>query len=172
MAIPTFGLFAVFVTKIGTVEVDVSPNQSHRFPTKITDNPVEDGSVFADHVVLLPVTLEIEGRITDASVTLSDAITGRGTAKDAWRELVRLQQQREPFDVVTGLELYQNMLIEELIALRTATDGQSVRFVAVLREVQIVGRNTPTNRQRVAESVRHTALPFRALGIIAKVLIS
>lgn len=162
-----FGLFAVFVTKIGTVSIDVSPNQSHRFPTRITENPVEDGSVMSDHVVLLPLTVEIEGRITDASTTLSEGFRAEGTAKDGWRELVRLQKQREPFQVVTGLETYENMLLEEVIAMRTPEDGQSVKFAAILREVQIVGRNTPTNRDLVAAEVRHTALGVTDLGFVA-----
>lgn len=167
MALPNFGILAVIVTKIGTVEIDVSPNQNHRYPSRVTENPVEDGTVFSDHQVLMPVMLEIEGRVTDASVSLVNTVRGKGTAKDAFRELVNLQKRREPIDVVTGLAVYQNMMIEELNVVRTASDGQSVRFVATLREIQVIGRNIGTNRDRVADSVRHTALPVNNVGFVA-----
>lgn len=165
---------AVFVTKsntkIGTVPLDVAISQRHLFPTKITDNPVEDGTVYADHVVLLPTVLEIDGRVTDASVSLVDTFTGKFGVQDAYRELIRMQRAKEPFDVVTGLNVYQNMLLQELDIVRSPLDGRSLRFTATLREILIVGKDVPTNRDLVAQDVRHTALPIANNGLVSKVL--
>jgi hypothetical protein len=169
MPLPNFGIRAVVVTAIGAVAMDVSQYQTHKFPSRITEHPVEDGSVIADHVTLLPTVLEIDGRVSDASVALSDTISGKGTAQDAFRELVRLQRDREPFTVVTGLAVYQNMLIETLEVPRDSSDGQSIRFSMVIRELQIVGRTRVANRDVVADDVRHTALSPNLIGLVAKV---
>jgi hypothetical protein len=169
MELPLIINQAVILTKIGAVPLDVSISQIHRFPSVITKNPVEDGTTFADHVVLLPVTLEIDGRVTDAPISIRDVITGKFNAQDAYRELVRMQKAREPFTVVTGLNVYQNMLIEDLSIPRTASDGKSMRFTILLQEIQIVGRDVPTNRDLVAEDVQHTALPVTNNGLVSRI---
>lgn len=170
MAINTFGAFAVLVTKIGTVAVDVSPSQNHVFPSKITENPVEDGTIFSDHVILLPIQVDIEGRVSDASLTIANAISGAFTGKlsaaEAFNELVKLQLDKEPFVVVTGLKVYQNMMLENLSVPRSSTDGKSVHFNATLKEVQVIGLNTPTNRELIALDVRHSALPIKSGGFV------
>lgn len=157
------GAVVIVGTRIGHITVDCTPEQTHRFPSRITENPVEDGSVYTDHVVLLPAVVEIIGRISNASIfpTLSQY-----TYHDAFQELVRLQSERTPFVVVTGLNVYQNMLIEDITIPRNANDGQSMRFTAVLREVQIVGRDVLTNRELVSEDVRPTALSYVNNGLV------
>lgn len=159
----------IIVTKIGTVKVDVSINQNHNFPSRITENPVEDGSTFSDHQVLLPVVLEIEGRVTDAAISLFESLTGKSDSREAYLNLVALQRSKQTFDVVTGLNVYKNMLLEEISFPRSASDGRSLRFTAVLRELLIIGKETKTNRDLVSENVRHTALPTLARGIVSLV---
>ena len=111
MALPSFLGQGLILTRIGAVPLDVSISQVHRFPSFITKNPVEDGTTYTDHVVLLPVTLEIDGRVSDAPISISEALTGKFNTQDAYRELVRMQRAREPFTVVTGLNVYENMMI-------------------------------------------------------------
>jgi hypothetical protein len=168
--LPNFGITAVLVTQIGAVAIDVSISQTHRFPSRITENPVEDGTVFADHVVLLPAILEIDGRVTDAPISIANVLIGKPGAQDAYNELVRMQKAREPFEVVTGLNVYRNMLLEDLSIPRTAQDGKSIRFTAVMREILIIGKDVPTNRDMVAENVRHTALPVTNNGMVSRIL--
>jgi hypothetical protein len=165
-------IFSVILTEIGTVTLDVSINQNHVFPSRITQNPVEDGSVYADHVVLLPMILEIEGRVSDAPTTYSGFVdkATKGSIQ-AYQALVKLQRDRLPFTVVTGISTYQNMLLEELSIPRTSNDGQSIRFNAILREIQIIGKKTQTNRDLVADNVKHTAVPIQSNGVISRITV-
>lgn len=163
-----FGIVATIVTQIDTIQVDCSLFQLHDFDSHITDNPVEDGTLFADHVVLLPTVIEIEGRISNASASIINTIRGKMTAKEAHREFVRLQRDRQPFTVVTGLQTYQNMLLQRYSVPRAPLDGESIRFVATLREVMIIGSDRPTNRDLVGVDVQHTALPIVNGGFITK----
>jgi hypothetical protein len=164
------GQQAVFITKIGEIPLDVSISQVHRFPSRITENPVEDGTLYSDHVVMLPVILEIEGRISDAPTSVYGIFTKTIKSQEAYQKLLSLQSNREPFEVVTGLNVYKNMLLEELQIPRTASDGQSIRFTAILREIQVIGKDVKTNREQVAIEVRHTALPIQNLGLITRIL--
>ena len=61
----SFGLPTAVLSSIGGVEIDAVLSEDHRYDALITENPVEDGSVITDHVVNLPVVLEMECRLTD-----------------------------------------------------------------------------------------------------------
>jgi hypothetical protein len=176
MPLPTFGVTALIVTTINAgntvIPIDVTPSQEHRFPSRITENPVDNGTVYSDHQVILPKHLTIEGRVSDSSVSLVNTFIGKMKAKDAFDALVKIQLDRIPFDVHTSLHVYSNMLLEDLLFPRAAKDGRSIRFVAVMREVQIVGSDAKTNSERIAESVRYTALPIKNNGLISKILSS
>lgn len=53
------------VTSIGTVVVDASVNEVHSLPATVTEHPVEQGADVTDHVRLQPLSLTIQGLITN-----------------------------------------------------------------------------------------------------------
>lgn len=167
MALNVEGFPTFVLAKIGTIEIDAVIRERHQYDSEITENPVEDGTIFSDHVVLLPVSYEMQGRVTDASLSLLD-LRLAGRADDAFRELVTLQRSREPFDVVTGINTYSNMLFQSIGFPRESSDGRSIRFEAVMREILIVGDQAATNRDRIAADVQHSALPFDSKGVVPK----
>lgn len=170
MPLTLLGFHSITRVQIGNVELDVALSEEHRFPASLTENPVEDGTVFTDHVVLQPVVLEIEGRISDATQNLA-SFRGLGTSSSAFKALVILQKSRQPFRVVTKIATYENMMFEELSVPRVALDGRSIRFNATLKEILVVGEDAETNRDRIADNVKHTALASRSNGITTKVLL-
>lgn len=170
MSFSILGFPEIHLVQIGPVTVDASLSEEHRFPATLTENPVEDGTVFTDHVVLQPTVLELECRISDATQNIGN-FRGPGTASDAFKALVNLQRSRETFIVSTGLNVYQNMMFEELSVPRVALDGHSIRFHASLREILVVGDDAATNRDRIADEVKHTALSVRSNGIVMKVAV-
>lgn len=91
-----------------------------------------------------------------------------GLSKTKFKLLVALQTTREPFEVVTGLDIYTNMVFESLSARRAPEDGKSLRFTATLREVRIIGSNTVTNRERIVEELWATALSPEERGVVGK----
>jgi len=156
------------ITEIGDIEIDVTLDEEHRFDSMITENPVEDGTVTNDHVVLKPVVLNISGRVTDASLVILGVPKING-AKEAYGELVTLQLQRTPFIVSTGIKVYKNMLLESISFPRDGRDGKSIRFSAVLRELFIIGKNVTDNRTSIQEDVLHSAGKIIDRGVVSKV---
>lgn len=163
-----FGDPYVVLTKLGEITIDVTLNEDHEYDTFVTDNPIEDGTIFSDNVILLPTVLNITGRVTDAAITFL-GIPKLSKAIDAFRELVALQTTKTPISVSTAMHLYENMYMKNIKFLRTSADGQSIRFAAVIREIQIVGNNAETNRERIAKDVQHTALASLDRGFVNKV---
>ena len=195
-----FGLPTVNLSILGVVQVDAVITERHRFENLVTEHPVEDGSPRTDHIVNLPVKLEMDGRITDtpsdlglslvsgaagligsqigldpAAVALGSSLINAklpGRAKSAYQELVSLYQRRTVFDVVTGLNVYQNMTFVSLIFPRARQDGRSVRFEAILQELIVVGTDPSSNAERIANEVENTAVEPLDVGFQALELLS
>jgi len=55
----------VISRSIGTVRLDQTIRESHDSTLRVTDNPVESGAVIADHAVLEPRKLMVQGKMVD-----------------------------------------------------------------------------------------------------------
>lgn len=110
---------------IGAVKVSVVIKEGLRHKLGITKLPIEDGSKITDHAYLEPKEVSLEFADSNAAATFAS--------------LVRLQESRVPFSLVTGLYVYRNMLIEELEAERDAVYSKILKGTARLAEIIIVG---------------------------------
>lgn len=111
---------------IGGVFVDVVISEEHESEMEIAEHPVEKGAKISDHAWRLP-----------AKVTLELAIAGE-RAVASFQQLLDVQAAAEPFSLVTGLKVYQNMLIKRLSATRDKENARVLKFEAELQEVIIV----------------------------------
>ena len=153
------GIFSILFGKsrasIGSITIDASISEDHVSTAELTENPVEDGGDITDHVRIKPLELTIEGVISDTPVTFSviNNISGiintvtsifgnTSRSVDAYNELIKLQQSRDPFKVVTGLKVYENMILTELSIPRTAQTGNAIHFSATMRQIQIAKSET------------------------------
>lgn len=192
-----YGLPTTILSRVGVVDVDAVLTEKHRFDNLVTQHPIEDGSPVTDHIVNLPVTLDMEGRITDTPLSIlasigsgatgligSDlgvdpAVLAAGTAvlgaslpgraKLAYQELVALYVSRETFTVISGINEYLNMTFESLEFPRAAQDGRSLRFRASLRELIIVGVDRQSNAALVALELQNTAVETNNRGTVPNI---
>ena len=88
-----------------------------------------------DHAVVQPRTLKLVGWVSD--LLAPEGRRGNPSrGSDAWFQLNRLVESREPFLVVTLLAFYPSMLITSLKAPVDRTTGRALRFEMELEEVQ------------------------------------
>ena len=110
-------------------------SEEHAVRISKTSYPVETGGSLVDHAVIQPRTLKLVGWVSDLL-----APEGRrgspSRGSDAWLQLNRLVESREPFLVVTLLAFYPSMLITSLKAPVDRTTGRALRFEMELEEVQ------------------------------------
>ena len=144
-------LFGQDKATIGMIQIDATVQETHVTTAEVTENPVEDGASVVDHVQLRPVEITIEGVISDTPLGLpilqNIVAVGRTVATifgkqrrsvDAYNALLKLQKERKPFTVTTGLKVYPNMILTELSVPRTSQTSRAIHFTAVMREVVIV----------------------------------
>ena len=141
--------------QIGVMTLDISIKETHTRKATVTENEVEDGSIVTDHVNINPEKLTIDGEISEfpiglggvagvTAVGLQRKILGseglvsgiRKKPEDAYQYLVDVFDAGEPIEVITGLQAYEDMVIEELSVPRSSKDGKSLLFSAKLKRVK------------------------------------
>lgn len=116
---------------IGTIIPNVTIEEQHRDDVTITDHPVERGATISDHAFMRPAVIEMR-------CAWSDTAGGEGSVQQVYQELLALEEEREPFDVVTGKRMYSNMLISSLAVTTDAHSETALMVTAQIREVIIV----------------------------------
>jgi hypothetical protein len=149
---------------IAQIEVDVAVAETHETNCDITENPVEAGANVSDHVFFKPVMLTVEGLVSDTPVKFLAGLTSLfddNRSRKTYEELLALQEDREPVDVITGLKQYNNMILKTLTVPRSADTGRALRFTAVFQEVRIV--------ESATISIQVSASSFQSKSSLGKV---
>ena len=109
---------------IGFVPVDVILKEGHSSSLGITELPIETGAKITDHSYVEPKRLELEFASRFAALT--------------YMALVRFQETRIPFVILSGLQIYRSMLIKDLRAERDQQTSCILKGSALLQEVILV----------------------------------
>lgn len=172
-------------TQIGTVTIDASVTENHTTTSTPTRNPVEEGIEVTDHVSLEPAKLSIQGVISDTPLNFdiigniasgdlksltknltsgfSDTLGGTSRSTEQYQALLALQRSRQPFKVITGIKVYENMILTSLSVDRTATTGKSIHFSADMEEIRIV-KSQNAGPQNLGKSVKDLGAKTKNLG--------
>ena len=118
--------------KIGSVELDVTMREDHRYSSRVTNYPVEEGSTLSDHIINEPAEITLEGIVTDSPLSI---LSFFNRSVDAFNQFVEIHEKRELVTVVTGLKIYPNMAITSLNVPRDLRTGQSLKFTIELQNV-------------------------------------
>lgn len=159
-------------TNIGSFFFDAFIRIDHSSKLKITEHPVESGSVVADHAYMEPRELTFEIGMSDVMTSLVPGQFSGGWSRSvtAYETLLRLQQTRTPLFVHTRLGSYQNMLIAAISVPDDKNTLYGLKCSVTLRELivtetQIVPvsaspqiTNSSANGQVVPQSVNESIL--------------
>lgn len=133
---------------ISLIIPDVVLKESHTDELAITSHPIERpkeslvGAV-SDHAYRKPSEVIMEvgfaggGSLLDASTldTRQIGVSAGVSPKETYEALIKLQRDRQPFDVTTGKRSYQNMLIRSL---QVTTDNASENVLMAVITLQEV----------------------------------
>ncbi len=132
----------------------------------ITEHPIEDGGLIADHVRSAPVQVTITGLVTNSPVVMlgyavlpSFDATRRQTAYEALRAL---EQMREAVQIETELRVFPDMVMSDLRVPRNRQNFDALEFTATFRHVQKVGLQTVALKDE--EQVKALATPATDVG--------
>jgi len=135
---------------IGGFVIDAFLVETYNFANRLTNLTVEEGDNISDHVVEEPDTIDIEAFIgqtkfetnsetpdTDLSkVEIPDNPKSR--IQQAYHELLRMKRERQPVDVVTGLDTFTDMIITSLNISRDVETGSDLPFSMSFQKIKTV----------------------------------
>lgn len=141
----------------GGVEVTGIIRHRIRRSAKISEHPIENGSVLADHRQREPVVIELEqciisdvlqvdvtsqvGFVGDANPEVDDS--GQSMrARQAFLALLDFDARNLPFEFVSGTEMFADMLFESIVQSKEAANGGAYVFDATLRQAQFGATRT------------------------------
>lgn len=129
------------IRSMGGLVFDAVFEETHEAELEVTDNPVETGVVVSDHAFMKPLKVTLSAGVTDTPLVVgtddpfaSDA----GRSRRAYELLTELQKKAEPFDLQTGLKLYENMVCTSVRTSQDKDSSGALLFTAELREVIVV----------------------------------
>jgi hypothetical protein len=132
--------------RLGTIEIDVTIEETYTDELQITEHPVQAGASITDHSFKKPSGVVIRcgwSNSSDAAEAGSTQRSFRGglTKSDyvsgVYSQLLALQQSREPFLIITALRKYNNMLITALNVTRDKMTANILMVTATCREILI-----------------------------------
>lgn len=151
------GQFAMIELEDGTARllIDVTLSEEHTFESDITDYPVESGGTISDNIRPKPITVTIEGLVTNTP--LDPMRTQRGdedqaakSAQTAFAYLMGVYTKRDTVTLRTSLGTFKKMGLASLTVPRSKEIGDALRFNARFQQIMVV-----TNA-RVRTATRNT----------------
>ena len=126
-------------TNIGGYFFDGFITVTHNKQLEITQNPVETGASIVDHAYVKPATVTMKIIVSDVHASLVEGqfSDSWSRAVSAWNVLKQLQEDRIPVSVLTKLDLYENMLIQNLQATDEANTYTTLSADVTLQEIPI-----------------------------------
>lgn len=125
---------------IGGITIDAYIQEGHRKAANVTNYPIENGSFIADHVIQRPDVISIQGLVSKS--VLGTSALSNSRILDTYEILTFLKELGLPITIVTGLKVYEDMVITNLDVNRTARNGQSLPFSLTAQKITIVQSQT------------------------------
>lgn len=155
------------IRSMGGLVFDAVFEETHEADLEVTDNPVETGVVVSDHAFMKPLRVKISAGVSDtplAVVTDDPFASDAGRSRRAFELLTELQKRAEPFDLQTGLKLYENIVCTSIRTSQDKDSSGALLFTAELREVIIVYTQVVTYPPRKPGATKRQAGPKKDKG--------
>lgn len=134
--------------RIESVVVDAILSETTSYKNTVTDEPVETGEDISDNIVLMPYTVSIKGIITDTPYSeplnlLQIAFnSGESRSKSSYEALLELRNNKTVFNVVSGFDIYTDMVFTEFTINRDSLSGKAIDFTGEFKHISKVSPQT------------------------------
>lgn len=137
--------------RLGSIRAQVTIEEQHTDELVITQHPVEQGASISDHAYKQPAMVTVRcGWSNSGLQSLGSIVTSAYSAiadggelklnyiKGVYEKLLKLQESRIPFDIMTGKRSYKNMLFSSLSNTTDQTTENTLMITAVCQQVILV----------------------------------
>lgn len=150
MLLQLFSSFLGVNKSIQDLEIDIVSSEVIELPSETTDNPIESGSEITDHIINRPVILRMVCQIGG-----SNLMNWTDRKIEGYEALKKLRDDKQPVTVVSGLETFSNMLINNISIDRNLQNASVLQFQIEFKQAKIVS----SQRVDVSNNVSATKEP-------------
>lgn len=150
MLLQLFSSFFGVNKSIQDLEIDIVSSEVIELPSETTDNPIESGSEVTDHIINKPILLRMVCQIGGSNLT-----NWTDRKIEGYEALKRLRDDKQPVTVVSGLETFSNMLINNISIDRNLQNASVLQFQIEFKQAKIVS----SQRVDVSNNISATKEP-------------
>lgn len=172
---PAFGSVDQALSAPAFIIFDATLSEVHSARSRISDFPIENGSDISDNVQKLPRRYSMEGMVTNNPVgifapfssgvgSVTELFGGVSRKQNAFDQVFRIWDLKQKVDIVTGMTIYRDMLIDSVDAPRDRNTGDSTRFRINFKQITTVETRVLLPGQ--IAGIPDAALPVLSLGLV------
>lgn len=150
MLLQLFSSFVGVTKQIQDLEIDIVSSEVIELPSETTDNPIESGSEVTDHIINKPILLRMVCQIGGSNLT-----NWTDRKIEGYEALKKLRDDKQPVTVVSGLETFSNMLINNISIDRNLQNASVLQFQIEFKQAKIVS----SQRVDVSNNISATKEP-------------
>ena len=150
MLLQLFSSFFGVNKAIQDLQIDIVSSEVIELPSETTDNPIESGSEITDHIINRPILLRMVCQIGGSNLT-----NWTDRKIEGYEALKRLRDDKQPVTVVSGLETFSNMLINNITIDRNLQNASVLQFQIEFKQAKIVS----SQRVDVSNNISATKEP-------------
>ena len=150
MLLQLFSSFLGVTKQIQDLQIDIVSSEVIELPSETTDNPIESGSEVTDHIINKPIMLRMICQIGGSTL-----LNFADRKLEGYEALKKLRDDRQPVTVVSGLETFSNMLINNISIDRNLQNASVLQFQIEFKQAKIVS----SQRVDVSNNVSATKEP-------------
>lgn len=150
MLLQLFSSFLGVTKQIQDLQIDIVSSEVIELPSETTDNPIESGSEVTDHIINRPIMLRMVCQIGGSTL-----LNFTDRKLEGYEALKKLRDDKQPVTVVSGLETFSNMLINNISIDRNLQNASVLQFQIEFKQAKIVS----SQRVDVSNNVSATKEP-------------
>ena len=152
---------------IAGIGVDVVISEQYTISNTISSHPVENGANINDHIQKNPFNYNVTGVVSDTPLGIGNfSFNGVNSRRvEAFQQFQNLMESKAVFNLITGYQIYENMVAINFNVENTIDTGNALSFSLTMQQVRIVNTFTvPLNEENVALEYHGIATSNRNLG--------
>ena len=150
MLLQLFSSFFGVTKQIQDLQIDIVSSEVIELPSETTDNPIESGAEVTDHIINKPVMLRMVCQIGGSTL-----LNFTDRKLEGYEALKKLRDDKLPVTVVSGLETFSNMLINNITIDRNLQNASVLQFQIEFKQAKIVS----SQRVDVSNNISATKEP-------------
>ena len=133
MLLQLFSSFVGVTKQIQDLQIDIVSSEVIELPSETTDNPIESGSEVTDHIINKPIMFRMVCQIGGSTL-----LNFTDRKLEGYEALKKLRDDKLPVTVVSGLETFSNMLINNITIDRNLQNASVLQFQIEFKQAKIV----------------------------------